>query len=107
MKNKKSQIKILDVFLLLEEYSAKCTKNTPKYTKQKGLNTFFSLVTTTIISTYSCKISKDCFKFLKTLKKYPKYTQKFCICPQQRDTSCENSLSSFLVRVIQKTSGQN
>ena len=107
MKNKKIQIKILDVFLLLEEYSAKCTKNIPKYTKQKGLNTFFSLVTTTIISTYSCKISKDCFKFLKTLKKYPKYTQKSASCPQQRDTSCENSLSSYVVRVIQKTSGQN
>ena len=34
-------------------------------------NIFFSLVTTTTISKSSCKISRECFKFLKTLRSIP------------------------------------
>ena len=60
----------IDDFLLFEEHSTKWTKNTPKCRKQRE-STFLSLVTTTLISGHSCKISSAYFKFLKLLRKIP------------------------------------
>ena len=39
-------------------------------------NTFLGLVTTTVISRHSCKMSRECFKFLKTLNNIPKIDPK-------------------------------
>ena len=38
----------------------------------KRANINFSLVTNTVISRHSCKISREYFKFLKTMKNVPK-----------------------------------
>ena len=70
-------------------------------------NTFLNLVITTVISSHLCKISRKSFNFLRTLRNITKISSKTGQCPQQRDTCREMFLSTFKVRVIQKTSVQN
>ena len=61
----KVQMKIVDNSLLFDEKSTKWTK-TPKGVQSRGNpNIFLSLVTTRVKSRHSCKISRECFKFLK------------------------------------------
>ena len=65
-----------DGSLLYEEDSTKWTK-TPKNVQSRGkTNTFLGLVTTTVISRHSCKMSRECFKFFKTLSNIPKIDPK-------------------------------
>ena len=65
-----------DGSLLYEEDSTKWTK-TPKNVQSRGkTNTFLGLVTTTVISRHSCKMSRECFKFFKTLNNIPKIDPK-------------------------------
>ena len=71
-KIKKIHMKMLDGSLLFEEHTTKRTKNTQKCSKQREPSTFFSLSITIIISRHSCKISKEYFKFRKTLRNIPK-----------------------------------
>ena len=77
----------------------------PKNVHSRGRpNTFFSLVTTAIISIHSYKISRDCFTFLKTLSNIPKIGPKILPnAPQQRNKCCEVFLNKLTVRIIQKT----
>ena len=71
-KIKKIQMKMLNGFYYLRNIVQNGPK-TPKNFQSGGRpNTFFSLVTTTVISRYSCKTSKECFKFLKTLRNISK-----------------------------------
>ena len=67
-------------------------------------STLPSLVTITVISRPSCKISRECFTFLKTLSNIPKIGPKILQnAPQQRDQSCEIFLSTLTVQeTIQK-----
>ena len=93
-------------------YLRNIVQNVPKTLKNfqsKGRpDTFFSLVTTTVISRHSCKISRECFRFLKTWMNMPKIDPKILHnASQHRDTCCKILLSTLTVRVIQKTSVQN
>ena len=55
-------------------------QNVPKTLKyvqsRERPNTIFSLVTVIVISRHLCKISRECFKFLKTLNNIPKIASK-------------------------------
>ena len=50
---------------------------TPQNAQSRGKpDTFFSLVTTTVISIHSCKVSRESFRFLKSLRNIPKIGPK-------------------------------
>ena len=76
---------MLDGSLLFKEHCTYWTKNTPKCPKHSQAKTFTSLVTTTVISRHSCKISIECFKFLNTLCNIPKISPKYCIMPPAQE----------------------
>ena len=66
-------MKMLDGSLLIELIKPK----TQKSVKSLGrLNTNFSLVATTVISMHLCKISRESFRFLKTLRNVSKIGSK-------------------------------
>ena len=104
----KIKINIKKNTLLFEERSGKWTKKHKKHTQSWGReNTFLSLVTTTVLSRHSWKISKDFFRFLEILRYTPKIRAIILHNAQNKGICLWIFLSILILRVTRKTPVQN